>query len=194
MPKSRHRHPFAVPGDNGTAYLEWGAVPECLRGEVTGLMCAAYRKHASSRTPDARRQTFPGWQQAPASSSSSPLGPPGLALALAPQVPPWDWNAYMSPGILTSFLPPRDLGHLVLIGIRGNKAAVLSKSSSSLKGPGTLWGGVPNLTPSTCLAQPEPGPGAPPQWTFGSSHETRGPCYADNARCFRSTVPGKPSG
>lgn len=71
MPKGPHCLPFVVPGDNGTAYLEWGAVPECLRGEVTGLACTAYRKYASSQTPDASRQTFPGWQQSPASSSSS---------------------------------------------------------------------------------------------------------------------------
>lgn len=77
--KSRQCCPFAVPGDDGMAYLEWGAVPECLKSEVTGLVCTAYRKHASSRKPDANQQTFPGWQQstAPSSSSSSQAPWPG---------------------------------------------------------------------------------------------------------------------
>ena len=45
-------------------------------------MCTAYRKLASSRTPDASRQTFPDWQQSAASSSSSSQAPrPGPRLA-----------------------------------------------------------------------------------------------------------------
>lgn len=111
MPKVWHGHPFAVTGDNGMAYLEWGAVPEYLRGEVTGLVCTAYRKHASSRTPDASRQTFPGWQQSPISfsSSSSPQAP-GLALGWSlslPHVPPEDRTTSGSPEILTSLHPPK---------------------------------------------------------------------------------------
>lgn len=134
MLKVPHYHPFAVPGDHGTGYLEWGAVPKCLRGEVTGPVCTAYRKHASSGTPDASRQTFPGWQWSPtSSSSSSPRDPrpappptagfsphirsrPGIGMPAVPRHP------RLPP------LPPKDPGP------PGDKATLPSKAPSSPTG------------------------------------------------------------
>ena len=91
-------------GTMGQPLWTGGAVPECLRGEVTRLVCTAYRKHASSSTPDASQQTFPGWQQFPPSSSSSSCPPRACVpvtwtslLALGPTL---GWSA----GVLTAFL------------------------------------------------------------------------------------------
>lgn len=119
--------PFAVPGDNGSASLEWGAVPECLRGEVTRLVCTAYRKRTSSSMPDASQQTFPGWQPSPASSSSSSSSPPrahkSAAWASLPASGPnlglhclWvSWDLPLPPHL------PRTQDYLVQSRIRGAK-------------------------------------------------------------------------
>lgn len=141
MLRGPHYRSFVVPGDHGTACLEWGAVPECLRGEVTGSVCTAYRKRASSRAPDASQQTFPGWQQSPASpSSSSPRAPR--------PAPPPQQAALLTSGptpVLEGLqLPrhPRLPPHLLrtqdhLIHSRGHskhKATLLPKVMSSLTG------------------------------------------------------------
>lgn len=64
--------PVPAPGDNGPAYLDWGAVPECLWAEVTSCTTAGSSQIPSWRMPEASQQTFPGWQWYPA----PPLPPP----------------------------------------------------------------------------------------------------------------------
>lgn len=77
MPKVHHR-PFAVPGDNGMVYFEWGAVLECLGGEVTGL-CALLTGSmlAQERLMPAGRHFLTG--HSPLSLPPPPHWPPGLA-------------------------------------------------------------------------------------------------------------------
>lgn len=145
-------------------------------------MCTAYRKHASSRTPDASRQTFPDWQQSPISSSSSPLAPrPGPQTGFSPSLKSHP-EIGMPVSHLRSLPPPSSLlrtqdHHWV----REDEAAVLYKATSFLRGPGTPLGEAPQIDP----VQPKPGPGATPQWTLVLSHETRGPRYANDAQVLQ---------
>lgn len=70
----RRHHPFAVPGDNGMAYFERGAVLECLSGEVTGL-CALLTGSmlAQERLMPAGRHFLTG--NSPLSLPPPPTGP-----------------------------------------------------------------------------------------------------------------------
>ena len=162
MPKGRHCRPFAAPGDNGTAYLEWGAVLECLRAEVTGLVCTAHRKRASSRKPDASRQTFPGWQRAlppPLPPPPPPLGPPGLVPNLASPLasgPTLGVECLWVPWVLTS----EEL-RTTLSTAEPKETKLLSPSRPPppLEVPGILLGGAPQFNPFYVgLARPKPGP------------------------------------
>lgn len=72
--------PFAIPGDNGMAYLEWGAVPGCLRGEVTGLCVPpAGSSLAQCLMPVGRHFLAGKGALPPPLPPPPPLRPPGLA-------------------------------------------------------------------------------------------------------------------
>lgn len=150
-----------------------GGVPARLRGEVTGLACTAYRKHASSRTPDASRQTFPGWHQSPASSSSprAPRPCPGLAFLLASS-PILGLECLCVPWGPPLPAPSQDPGPPCLQQSEEIELLSSPRPPPPLGVLGPCWGRRPNLTPSIDHVS------GPLGWPM---QETRGPCYTNNA-------------
>lgn len=127
--------PVPAPGDNGRAYLDWGAVPECLWAEVTSCTTAGSSQLPSSRMPEASQQTFPGWQRHPAPPLPPPphSGPqPGTGLAWLRSHPEMRC-LWLSSGREVAFSCAK--GQVCLACVKqADKAAVFFKAHTSLRG------------------------------------------------------------
>lgn len=128
--------PVPAPGDNERAYLDWGAVPECLWAEVTSCTTAGSSQLPSSRTPETSQQTFPGWQRHPAPPLPPPphSGPqPGTGLAWLRSHPRMQC-LWLSSGREVAFSCAK--GQVCLAYVKqAAKAAVFFKAHTSLRGP-----------------------------------------------------------
>lgn len=151
-----------APGDNGPAYLDWGAAPECLWAEVTTYTTAGSSQIPSWRMSEASQQTFPGWQQHPAPPLPPPphSGPwPGTELACLRSHPGMQCLWVGSEGRYCSHVP--ETGPASFTASRQPKL-LSPKAHTSLRGPCSSMRTSPLDFSLGRLTSVQPSPGLDP--------------------------------